>query len=120
MLLSDDAGILDLDSDPDVHRYLGGKPIKTIEEARSGINYICGQYERNGIGRWAVIEKATEDFIGWGKKQGFACWKSSTIMERRMYGLIWSGLPRYRKPHGLHLIATLHPQQVHATYHVLR
>ena len=66
MLLSDDEGILHLDSDPDVHRYLGGKPIKTIEEARSGINYICGQYERNGIGRWAVIEKATEDFIGWG------------------------------------------------------
>ena len=59
MLLSDDAGILDLDSDPDVHRYLGGKPIKTIEEARSGINYICGQYERNGIGRWAVIEKVS-------------------------------------------------------------
>jgi RimJ/RimL family protein N-acetyltransferase len=66
ILPTDDAGILELDSDPEVHRYLGGNPIKTIEEARNAIDYIRGQYERNGIGRWAIIEKATGNFTGWG------------------------------------------------------
>jgi len=58
-------GIFELDSDPEVHRYLGNKPIASIEESESIIEYIMNQYKVNGIGRWAVIEKATNEFIGW-------------------------------------------------------
>lgn len=58
-------GILELDSDPEVHRYLGEKPIKSIEESESIIRYIRNQYEEDGMGRWAVIDKMTNEFIGW-------------------------------------------------------
>lgn len=58
-------GMFELDSDADVHKYLGKKPIKTKEEAKQVIAYIRNQYIENGIGRWAIIEKKTNDFIGW-------------------------------------------------------
>jgi ribosomal-protein-alanine N-acetyltransferase len=62
----DDApGLFALDSDPEVHKYLGNMTVKTIEESRDIIRFIRKQYEENGIGRWAVIDKATGDFIGW-------------------------------------------------------
>ena len=62
---SDDEGIFALDSNPKVHQYLGNNPITTIDQAQEAIQYIRGQYERNGIGRWAVEEKATGEFVGW-------------------------------------------------------
>jgi len=62
---SDVMGIFELDSDPDVHEFLGKKPIKTIKEAEEVISYIRNQYTTHGIGRWAIIDKETEDFIGW-------------------------------------------------------
>ena len=62
---SDAQGIFELDGDPEVHRYLGEKPIKDIEESKSIINYIRNQYEEHGIGRWAVIDKKTDEFVGW-------------------------------------------------------
>lgn len=65
-IVHDDAeGMFALDSDPEVHRYLGNKPIQTKDEAIQAIEIIRGQYVANGIGRWAVIEKATGDFAGW-------------------------------------------------------
>lgn len=66
-LIPEDAeGIFELDSDPEVHLYLGNNPIKTIEQAAEVIQFIRQQYADNGIGRWAVIEKTTNTFIGWG------------------------------------------------------
>jgi ribosomal-protein-alanine N-acetyltransferase len=65
LLSSDDTGIFELDSNKDVHRYLGKKPIQNIEEARKVIDFIRQQYVDNGIGRWAIIEKKTNDFVGW-------------------------------------------------------
>ncbi|WP_103070386.1 GNAT family N-acetyltransferase [Aquimarina sediminis] len=61
----DAQGIFDLDSDPEVHEFLGNNPIKTIDEAHNVIDLIRKQYTEYGIGRWAVIDKKTEDFIGW-------------------------------------------------------
>jgi [ribosomal protein S5]-alanine N-acetyltransferase len=58
-------GIFELDSDPEVHLYLGNNPIKTMEQAVGAIQFIRQQYIDNGIGRWAVIKKATNEFIGW-------------------------------------------------------
>lgn len=65
ILPSDDQGMFELDSDPRVHRYLGGKPVQAIEESRAVIEKIRKQYANFGIGRWAVIEKSSGSFIGW-------------------------------------------------------
>lgn len=62
---SDLQGIFELDSDYEVHKYLGEKPIKSLQESKDIINYIKNQYKNEGIGRWAVIDKHTNEFIGW-------------------------------------------------------
>jgi ribosomal-protein-alanine N-acetyltransferase len=62
---SDDKGIFELDSDADVHIYLGRQPIRDIGQARKVIEFIRQQYIDNGIGRWAIIERSTNNFIGW-------------------------------------------------------
>ena len=58
-------GMFELDANPNVHRYLGNKPIKTKAEAKKILDNVKQQYADRGIGRFAVIEKATGDFIGW-------------------------------------------------------
>ncbi|RQO30298.1 GNAT family N-acetyltransferase [Taibaiella sp. KBW10] len=65
LLPTDIEGLFALDSDPEVHRYLGNKPTTTKEAAGAAIEFIRKQYLDNGIGRWAVIDKHTNDFIGW-------------------------------------------------------
>jgi len=65
VLPEDVSGMFALDSDPKVHEYLGKAPIETIEQASHAIAFIRGQYEVQGIGRWAVIEKSSGNFIGW-------------------------------------------------------
>lgn len=65
LLPTDDAGMFELDSNPEVHIYLGNNPVKSIEESREAIANIRQQYLENGIGRWAVILKETGEFIGW-------------------------------------------------------
>jgi RimJ/RimL family protein N-acetyltransferase len=54
-----------LDSDPEVHRYLGNRPMKRKQEAEAVIEFIRQQYRENGIGRWAVVEKENNQFLGW-------------------------------------------------------
>jgi len=63
---SDDKYILELDSDPEVHQYLGQHPIEKIDEARATIKFIRQQYIDHGIGRLAIFEKASNEFVGWG------------------------------------------------------
>jgi RimJ/RimL family protein N-acetyltransferase len=65
ILPTDIEGMFELDSDPEVHKYLGNNPIKTKEEASKAISFIRQQYVERGVGRWAVIEKTTGEFIGW-------------------------------------------------------
>ncbi len=65
MRLSDLDGMFALDSDPEVHRYLGNKPVKTLTESETIIKSVLQQYEERGIGRWAAIEKSSGNFIGW-------------------------------------------------------
>lgn len=54
-----------LDSNPEVHRYLGNKPVKDIQKIREVIAMVREQYRTNGIGRMAVLLKDTDEFIGW-------------------------------------------------------
>ncbi len=65
MIPSDDAGMFELDSNLEVHRFLGQKPVQHIAESRLMIQNLRKQYADNGIGRWAVILKETNEFIGW-------------------------------------------------------
>ncbi|MFL0353051.1 GNAT family N-acetyltransferase [Xanthomarina sp. GH4-25] len=63
--LSDLEGMFTLDSDPEVHKYLGNKPVKTIDESQKILESVLKQYKERGIGRFAVIEKDSGDFVGW-------------------------------------------------------
>lgn len=65
-ILPEDAeGLFAMDSDPEVHTYLGNNPITEMQQAHDAIANIRRQYIDNGIGRWAVIEKESGRFIGW-------------------------------------------------------
>ena len=48
-----------MDSDPEVHRYLGDGPAGSIDEITGAIEYIHSQYESVGIGRWAAADRET-------------------------------------------------------------
>ena len=63
--LQDDAhALFQLNSDPEVVRYTGDAPFADQDDAGRFVqNYQ--DYEKNGYGRWAMIEKETGDFIGW-------------------------------------------------------
>jgi RimJ/RimL family protein N-acetyltransferase len=61
----DASGLFELDSNPEVHRYLGNQPVQSMEEIDRVINLIRQQYAEHGIARWAVIEKESNQFIGW-------------------------------------------------------
>ena len=62
---TDVANIYKLDSNEEVHKYLGGKPITTLKEAEDIVSYFHLQYKERGIGRFATIEKSSGKFIGW-------------------------------------------------------
>ncbi|TDQ11902.1 GNAT family N-acetyltransferase [Pedobacter metabolipauper] len=65
ILPTDKHAMFELDSDPEVHTFLGNHPVKTIEEAVHQIEFIRDQYVKNGVGRLAIIEKSTNEFVGW-------------------------------------------------------
>ncbi len=65
ILETDVEGMYALDSDPEVHKYLGNKPIISMDAALATIQHVRKQYEENGIGRWAIIDKASNEFVGW-------------------------------------------------------
>jgi RimJ/RimL family protein N-acetyltransferase len=65
MQANDDKAMFELDSDPEVHKFLGNNPYTTIEQSREIIASVQRQYVTNGIGRWVVIEKSTNSFVGW-------------------------------------------------------
>ena len=66
LLDTDVDGMFELDADPDVHKFLGNNPITSLDQVREVISFIRKQYIANGIGRWAIIEKETNSFVGWG------------------------------------------------------
>ena len=64
ILPSDVDGMYELDSDPEVHKYLGNKTITNKEQNIEIIDSIRRQYKENGIGRFAILDKKTHDFMG--------------------------------------------------------
>jgi RimJ/RimL family protein N-acetyltransferase len=65
ILPSDLDGLFELDSDPEVHRYLGNQPVKDKTQIVEIIQFIRQQYLDYGIGRWAVVDKQSKEFMGW-------------------------------------------------------
>ena len=63
--LSDAEGMFELDSNPNVHLFLGNRPVKHIDESIEYIKFVHKQYKDLGTGRWAVVLKETNEFIGW-------------------------------------------------------
>ena len=63
--LTDVELMFELDSNPLVHEHLGGKPFTDINQSLENVESILSQYKAHGIGRWAVIEKTSGNFIGW-------------------------------------------------------
>ncbi|MGD9487379.1 MAG: GNAT family N-acetyltransferase [Calditrichaceae bacterium] len=61
---SDAEKMYELNSDPEVIKFTGDLPFKSIESAKEFIeNY--SDYKLQGYGRWAVITKDSNEFIGW-------------------------------------------------------
>ncbi|SHG42093.1 GNAT family N-acetyltransferase [Flavobacterium johnsoniae] len=65
LLLSDVDGMFELDSNPNVHLFVGNNPVKNIEQSVEYIHFVQKQYKDFGTGRWAVILKETNEFLGW-------------------------------------------------------
>lgn len=65
LLSSDAEGMFELDSNPRVHLFLGNKSVKHIDESHAYIKFVQQQYKDFGTGRWAVILKETNEFLGW-------------------------------------------------------
>lgn len=62
--VSDAKNFYELNLNPNVIKYTGNKAFKDINEAKYFLeNY--SDYQRNGFGRWAVINKANQVFLGW-------------------------------------------------------
>jgi RimJ/RimL family protein N-acetyltransferase len=65
LLPADADEMFEMDSDPEVHKYLGKKPVTDIAQIRDVIQFVRQQYIDNGIGRWAMVDKNTNAFLGW-------------------------------------------------------
>lgn len=65
MQMEDIEGMFEMDSNPEVQKYLGGVTIRTKEKEAEVIQYVIKQYEERGIGRWSMLLKSTGEFIGW-------------------------------------------------------
>lgn len=121
---ADAEGMFELDSDPLVHRYLGNKPIKTLPEAKDVIAFIRQQYVDNGIGRWAVIEKDTGNFIGWS---GLKFMTTAINRHIHYYDIGYRFIPKYwSKGYATetaiawrdHAFSNMKLEKIHGTAHI--
>jgi len=65
MEIEDAEALFAMDSNPNVHLYLGNEPLTDIEQCYDYIKSIQNQYIQNGIGRFAMVIKDTNEVIGW-------------------------------------------------------
>lgn len=65
LLETDSHAMFAMDSNPKVHLYLGNEPLTEIRQCDEYIKFIQQQYIDNGIGRFAVVVKDTNEVIGW-------------------------------------------------------
>jgi RimJ/RimL family protein N-acetyltransferase len=93
--LADAPGMFELDTDPAVHRYLGGiggpRPA-SLADSEATIRFIQAQYATHGIGRWAVVLRATGEFMGWA---GLKLVAGPVNGQRDFYDIGYRFIPRY-------------------------
>ena len=65
--LNDLDNLFRLDSDPEVMRFINGGIASTREAlSQEFLPYVMSYYDKSeNIGFWAIVEKQTQDFIGW-------------------------------------------------------
>lgn len=61
----DQDDLFEMDADPEVHLYIENNPVKSIDEITKVIKMLKEQYKAYGIARWAVVDKQTNECIGW-------------------------------------------------------
>ena len=59
---AENAYLLNLDNE--VIKYTGDVPFESVEDAKQFLERY-DHYKKYGFGRWAVIHKSTEEFLGW-------------------------------------------------------
>jgi len=93
--LADAPGMFELDSDPAVHRYLGGiggpRPA-SLADSEATIRFIQAQYADKGIGRWAVTFRSTGEFMGWA---GLKLVDGPINGQHDFYDIGYRFIPRY-------------------------
>ena len=57
--------ILQLNSDPEIVKYIHEPVLKTEEQARKIIVDVILPQHKNNLGRWATYTKSDNEFIGW-------------------------------------------------------
>ena len=62
---TDENDLFEMDSDPEVHLFIENNPVKSIDETTKVIAMLKVQYKENGIARWAVVDKLTNECVGW-------------------------------------------------------
>ena len=95
LVAADAPGMLALDSDPAVRRYLGGiggPQAHSLTDSEATIRFIQAQYAAAGIGRWAVLLAATGEFMGWA---GLKLVAGPVNGQHNYYDLGYRFLPRY-------------------------
>ena len=95
LLLTDIEGMFELDSNTEVHKYLGEKPVQTKQRAVEVIQFIREQYKNYGIGRFAAIEKKSGDFIGWSGLKFNTGEKEMLNEKKDFYDIGYRFIPRY-------------------------
>jgi ribosomal-protein-alanine N-acetyltransferase len=88
-------GMFELDSNPNVHQYLGNNPITTKQQAADAVRFIIKQYTERGIGRFATIEKSSGDFIGWSGLKLNVGKKEELNRKQNFYDIGYRFIPRY-------------------------
>lgn len=61
----DEEDLFEMDADPEVHLYIENRPVRSISEITKVVESLKNQYLENGIARWAVIDKVTNECVGW-------------------------------------------------------
>lgn len=88
----DEIDLFEMDSDPEVHLFIENNPVKSIEEITKVIEMLKKQYKENGIARWAVIDKLTNECVGWS---GLKYFNQSLNNHNNFYELGY----RFKKKH---------------------
>jgi ribosomal-protein-alanine N-acetyltransferase len=88
LTLSDAQNFFQLNLDPDVLRYTGDVAFENTKASETFLrNYA--DYQTNGYGRWAVIDKSSGEFLGWcGLK--FTPAKNETDIGFRFFKKHWN------------------------------